>query len=263
VMGAGRAREEDSLEGASPTPNWRSATPPHLWDRPDSVCTCSTTCGPTPRTPRRQHRLRGMHRSYSEPRGHRQPRVARTEWVAGMRARRTGCWPGVGFDDLPGGRAVRVVLAAHVDDGQDRFRGVRQPPVDRQPRIRPAHTSPPPGLMQRRCSTGSGRLGREASASSRCYFTQLAEYVDARGPARSGPDRARTTSEGRSASAPTPNRPRRGHRVGRDRAGRSGPRAKKCPQVGGIGIPNGADWQPARRRRRGRVVAVWARHPVP
>lgn len=114
--------------------------------------------------------------------------VGETEWVAAM-APDDGPMAGiVGFADLSLGTAVSDVLAAHVEAGRGRFRGVRHasawhpsPDIDR------AHSRPPPELFGLPAfRDGFAALGEAGlSFDAWLYFTQLPELVDL---ARANPD---------------------------------------------------------------------------
>jgi L-fuconolactonase len=93
----------------------------------------------------------------------------------------------VGFADL---RAPEVedVLAAHVEAGAGRFRGIRHASAwDPSPDIRPSHTSPPPGLLgDPAFRSGFAALGRAGlSYDAWLYHPQINELTDL---ARAHPD---------------------------------------------------------------------------
>jgi L-fuconolactonase len=93
----------------------------------------------------------------------------------------------VGHADL---RAPEIadVLAAHVEAGGGRFRGVRQVSAfDPSPDIRTSHTGPPPGLLADPAfGSGFDALGRAGlSFDAWLYHPQLGELADL---ARSHPD---------------------------------------------------------------------------
>jgi predicted TIM-barrel fold metal-dependent hydrolase len=105
--------------------------------------------------------------------------VGETELV--VRADPTGFVAGiVGFADL---RAPEIddVLAAHVEAGVGRFRGIRHANAhDPSPEIRPSHTNPPPQLFAdpefRRGFAALGRAGLTFDAWQ--FHPQLPELVD-------------------------------------------------------------------------------------
>lgn len=93
----------------------------------------------------------------------------------------------VGFADLTT-PDVADVLAAHVDAGHGRFRGIRHVSAhDESPEVRASHTNPPPGLLGmddfRRGFAALGRAGLRFDAW--LYHPQLPELVDL---ARAHPD---------------------------------------------------------------------------
>ncbi len=107
--------------------------------------------------------------------------VGETEWVAAM-APDDGVTAGiVGFADLTLGAAVTDVLAAHVEAGGGRFRGVRHASAwDPSPDIDESHSKPPPALFGLPAfRDGFRALGRVGlSFDAWLYFTQLPELVD-------------------------------------------------------------------------------------
>jgi L-fuconolactonase len=154
----------------------------HLWDRPDSVYLLDDL-----RADAAGHRVVSTvfvecTSAYRAEGPAAMAPVGETEWVAAME-RGDGVLAGiVGFADLTLGAAVSDVLGAHVDAGRGRFRGVRHAASwDASPEIRPAHTSPPPGLMRTRAfQQGLAAVGRAGlSFDAWCYFTQLHDLVDA------------------------------------------------------------------------------------
>jgi L-fuconolactonase len=86
----------------------------------------------------------------------------------------------VGYADL---RVPDIsdVLAAHIEAGAGRFRGIRQLSAwDASPEIRPSHTDPPPGLLgEPSFRSGLAILGRAGlSYDAWLYHHQLPELVD-------------------------------------------------------------------------------------
>ena len=119
--------------------------------------------------------------------------VGETAWVAKLAAE-SEAGDGatiagiVGFADLTLGAAVEEVLAAHVEAGDGRFRGIRHASSwDASPDVRNAHTSPPEGLLgQGDFRAGLATLGRMGlSFDTWMYHPQLGELVDL---ARAHPD---------------------------------------------------------------------------
>jgi predicted TIM-barrel fold metal-dependent hydrolase len=93
----------------------------------------------------------------------------------------------VGFADL---RVPEIedVLAAHVEAGAGRFRGIRHASAwDPHPDIRPSHTNPPPGLLSDPVfRSGFAALGRAGlSFDAWLYHPQISELTDL---ARAHPD---------------------------------------------------------------------------
>jgi predicted TIM-barrel fold metal-dependent hydrolase len=87
----------------------------------------------------------------------------------------------VGFADLRLGAAVEEVLAAHVEVGGGRFRGVRHASAwDASPEVGNAHTAPPPGLLaEPGFRAGVAALGRAGlSFDAWLYSPQLGELVE-------------------------------------------------------------------------------------
>ena len=156
----------------------------------------------------------------------------------------------VGFADLTAPE-VADVLAAHVEAGQGRFRGIRHVNAcDPSPDIRESHTKPPPGLL------GHGRLPARRSPPSGAaglsfdawmYHPQLPELVGLR---RAHPD------------VPVVARPPR--RTARHRAVRRPPRrgARRLAGVDGRRRRVRQRRAQARRHRHGRVRA-WAGTSAP
>jgi L-fuconolactonase len=105
--------------------------------------------------------------------------VGETEFV--VAADPTGFVAGiVGFADLTRPE-VGDVLAAHVDAGQGRFRGIRHASAhDPSPDIRESHTKPPPGLLaQDDFRAGFAALGAAGlSFDAWMFHPQLPELVD-------------------------------------------------------------------------------------
>ena len=94
----------------------------------------------------------------------------------------------VSYADLRLGDVVAEVLAAHVDAGDGRFRGIRHATADDpDPRVRGNHVGSPPGLMGTPAfRSGLAVLGRMGlSFDAWLYHPQLPELVDA---ARAVPD---------------------------------------------------------------------------
>ena len=153
----------------------------HLWEYPDSVylppdlradgaalnitSTVFVECGSAYRT--------------SGP--ERMAPVGETTWVAEV-ATGDGTARGiVGFADLTAGAAVDEVLAAHLDAGGGRFRGIRHASAwDESPAIRESHTKPPPGLLlQPDFRAGLAAVGRAGlSFDAWLYHPQLPELLD-------------------------------------------------------------------------------------
>jgi predicted TIM-barrel fold metal-dependent hydrolase len=87
----------------------------------------------------------------------------------------------VGFADLTLGEAVAPVLAAHIDAGGGRFRGIRHAAAwHADESIANAHTHPPQGLMADAAfRRGFGQLQRHGlSFDAWIYHTQLRELSD-------------------------------------------------------------------------------------
>src|SRR5579859_698806 len=107
--------------------------------------------------------------------------VGEMEWVAGTPTS-DGLLAGiVGFADLSLGAAVEEVLAAHVDAGRGRFRGVRHVSAwDPSPQIRASHTNPPPDLFRTPAfRQGFAALGRAGLGfDAWLYFPQLPQLVE-------------------------------------------------------------------------------------
>jgi predicted TIM-barrel fold metal-dependent hydrolase len=86
----------------------------------------------------------------------------------------------VGFADL-GAPEVEDVLAAHVEAGRGRFRGIRHASAwDASPEIRVSHTKPPPGLFaEASFRAGITALGRAGlSFDAWLYHPQITELAD-------------------------------------------------------------------------------------
>jgi L-fuconolactonase len=93
----------------------------------------------------------------------------------------------VGFADLRG-PDIDDVLAAHIEAGAGRFRGIRHASAwDPSPDIRASHTRPPPGLLgDAAFRSGFAALGRAGlSFDAWLYHPQLTELTDL---ARAHPD---------------------------------------------------------------------------
>ena len=108
--------------------------------------------------------------------------VGETVWVESLAAAAAdGSASGiVGFADLTLGAAVADVLAAHIEGGAGRFRGIRHVNAfDADDRIRASHTNPPPGLLGRAdFRAGYAELAAaELSFDAWLYFPQLPELV--------------------------------------------------------------------------------------
>jgi predicted TIM-barrel fold metal-dependent hydrolase len=87
----------------------------------------------------------------------------------------------IGFADLSLGAAVREVLQAHVDAAPGRFRGIRHAAAwHADARIRPSHTTPPPGLLlDARFREGFAQLAPLGlSFDAWLYHPQIAELTD-------------------------------------------------------------------------------------
>ncbi len=86
----------------------------------------------------------------------------------------------VGFADLRQPE-IDEVLAAHVDAGQGRFRGIRQVIAwDSSPEIRASHTNPPPGLLADPAfGSGLAALGRAGlSFDAWLYHPQIPDLTE-------------------------------------------------------------------------------------
>ncbi len=84
----------------------------------------------------------------------------------------------VGFADLTLGDAIEPVLAAHVDAGAGRFRGIRHASGwDASNDVRNSHTHPPAGLLSdKRFREGFGRLDKHGlSFDAWLYHPQIPE----------------------------------------------------------------------------------------
>jgi predicted TIM-barrel fold metal-dependent hydrolase len=93
----------------------------------------------------------------------------------------------VGFADLRVPE-IKDVLAAHIEAGAGRFRGIRHANAwDPHPDIRPSHTNPPPGLLSDPAfRSGFAALGRAGlSFDAWLYHPQISELTDL---ARAHPD---------------------------------------------------------------------------
>src|SRR3954454_2684979 len=74
--------------------------------------------------------------------------VGETQWVEGLPRDGNLVEAIVGFADLTLAAAVEDVLAAHVEAGKGRFRGIRHVSAfDADDRIHTSHTNPPPQLL--------------------------------------------------------------------------------------------------------------------
>jgi len=188
--------------------------------------------------------------------------VGETEWVVARAAAGQGVADAiVGFADLTLGAAVEDVLAAHVEAGQGRFRGVRHASAwHASPDVRRSHTDPPPELLRlpsfREGFAALGRAGLTFDAW--LYFTQLPELVEL---AQANPDVPIVLDH---LGGPIAIGPHRGHRDEVLTEWRESMQAvASCGNVvlklGGIGMPIfGMDWH-HRPERPGseEVASVW------
>ena len=151
----------------------------------------------------------------------------------------------VGFADLRLGAAVEEVLAAHVEAGEGRFRGVRHASAwDASDEVGNAHTDPPPGLLlDPDLRAGVEALGRAGlSFDAWLYSPQLGELVDL---ARRCPDVTIVVDHLGGPLAVGPYATRRPEVLAEWRTAMASVAA--CPNVslklGGIGMPTiGPDW---------------------
>lgn len=115
--------------------------------------------------------------------------VGETEFVTGQAAMAASgrygptraCAGIVGRADLALGGAVDDVLAAHVDAGNGRFRGIRHAVSwDASDKVRNGHTNPPPGLLaDARFREGFARLAaHDLSFDAWLYHPQIDELTD-------------------------------------------------------------------------------------
>ena len=112
----------------------------------------------------------------------------------------------VGFADLTVPE-IDDVLAAHVDAGRGRFRGIRHVNAfDPSPDVRASHTDPPEGLLgMAEFRRGVVRPRPRRAQLRRLDVPPAAARADGAGPGPSRRDRSSsTTSAVRSGSAPTP-----------------------------------------------------------
>ncbi len=176
--------------------------------------------------------------------------VGETERVATLAAAGEGT-PGptvagiVGFADLRRGDAVEEVLAAHVEAGGGRFRGVRHASAwDPSDEVGNAHTDPPAGLLtDPGFRAGVEALGRAGlSLDAWLYSPQLPELVDL---AQRCPDVTIVVDHLGGPLAIGPYAARRAEVMADWRTAMASVAA--CPNVhlklGGIGMPTiGPDW---------------------
>ena len=160
----------------------------HLWEYPDSVYLVDELRADAAGHPVQSTVFVECGSAY-RPDGPRSLRpIGETEWVAAM-APDDGFVSGiVGFADLTLGAAVTDVLAAHVEAGRGRFRGIRHASAwDPSPLIDTSHSNPPPGLFGVPAfREGFAALGNAGlSFDAWLYFPQLSELVDL---ARAYPD---------------------------------------------------------------------------
>ncbi|HSS08963.1 MAG TPA: amidohydrolase family protein [Acidimicrobiales bacterium] len=166
----------------------------------------------------------------------------------------------VGFADLCAPE-IEDVLAAHVEAGAGRFRGIRHVSAwDASPDIRPSHTSPPPGLLgDPAFRSGLAALGRAGlSFDAWLYHPQVTELTDL---ARAHPDVPIVLDH---LGGPLGIGPYRGRRDEMLKDWRSAMQdLARCPNVvvklGGIGMPIfGMNWhhQPGTATSE-ELAAVW------
>ena len=195
--------------------------------------------------------------------------VGETAFVAGI-AEASERAPGpviagiVGFADLGLGDAVEEVLAAHVEAGGGRFRGVRHASAwDADPDVGNAHTTPPPGLLaDPSFRDGLAALGRAGlSFDAWLYSPQLPELTDL---ARAHPDVPVVLDHLGAPLATGSYAGRREEVLASWRASLADVAA--CPNVtlklGGIGMPTlGPDWRSRPTPPTSEDLAeVWGEH---
>lgn len=182
--------------------------------------------------------------------------VGETEWVV---RNATGVAQGiVGRAELRLGAAVEEVIAAHLEAGDGRFRGIRQlANFDPSPLLRRFHPDPAPGLLSDpRFREGFRVLGKSGlSFDTWVYFPQLPEVAEL---AKSFPDVQIVLDHLGGPICVGPYEGRRPEVMGRWRELLR--EVASCPNValklGGIGSPMlGYDWQSLARKPDAQTIA--------